>query len=138
MRKRIGSFFLILSFCAALLLGSCSQPTPEVSTISSQSVSSTASEESDAVAFEKDEYRFSALSYGYGIEGGFYQTLYRDDHSTNLTCIDYATATQAVLCDREGCTHGDENCPGWIPGSSYKPDVCRKRCLVPALARQRP
>lgn len=46
-------------------------------------------------------------------EKGMYFTQWREDASTNIKYLDFATKTEMYLCNRLECEHKDESCTSW-------------------------
>lgn len=107
MKKRIMTS-LILVF--PLLLFGCRSPTP-------QPVDETASQNS---AMFTALQRSSGWNYGgYAKDGLYYvSSTIREDGSTNLMYLDYATMQTVYLCSQPNCSHDTETCTSYLPYSA--------------------
>ena len=54
---------------------------------------------------------------GYATEAGFYRFVPREDGSSNLCYIDFASGQEIYLCSQPNCAHADASCTSWYPSN---------------------
>lgn len=54
---------------------------------------------------------------GYSTAEGFYRFVPREDASSNLCYIDFASGQEIYLCSQPNCAHADASCTSWYPSN---------------------
>lgn len=119
MRKRIIAVFTLIP---ALLFG-CTSPNANTTAQKENTPSSQGVAQEDAT---QDTVTLTPLQrsdgWNYGGSGndGFYYVnpSMRDDDSTNLMYLDYATMKKIFLCNQPNCNHDTEACTSYLPYSA--------------------
>lgn len=117
---------LILTLALCLLLGGCgSSGSGSADTGASDSPgpdSASAFRTETEPVGENVRYELRDLYNGSGNEQGYYHIAARaaggaePDHC-NIFYMDYATRQEIYLCNKPDCTHDNENCASYLPGS---------------------
>lgn len=116
MKKMVSLCALLLFACSLFGCGSADSAaeTP------AGSGSSTASEESGALALVTDPYG-GLFRNGTSTETGYYEIISTQPEYINVLYTDYQTLTRTYLCSSPECLHYDDTCTSWLPtmGQTY-------------------